>query len=209
MGFCIDMHMHTRRYSKCSVIDPDGLIRQAVRAGLDGIVITEHHHQWTSAELAELVEKSGEFGFLALAAFEYTSSQGDILIYGLDPSQVDAFHPGGPPEEAVAMAIGLGAVCIAAHPTRAGVSFDERIATLPLHGLEVCSVNLKEHEQRLAAGLAKSLKKPMMASSDAHQIQEVGRYATEFDEPIQSMADLQRAVLHGRFRPAGAIPVHP
>ena len=80
--------MHTRRYSKCSVIDPDRLIRQAVRVGLDGIVITEHHHQWTDTELAELVAKSGEFGFLALAAFEYTSSQGDLLIYGLKPSQV-------------------------------------------------------------------------------------------------------------------------
>ena len=199
--------MHTRRYSKCSAIDPDRLIQQAVRAGLDGIVITEHHHQWTSEELAELVDKSGEFGFLALAAFEYTSSQGDILIYGLDPSQVDAFQPGGLPEDAAALAANLGAACIAAHPTRDGLGFDERIATLPLHGLEVCSVNLMEHEQRLAASLAQALKKPMMASSDAHQLQDVGRYATEFDDPIQSMADLQRAVLRGRFRPAGALPV--
>ena len=97
-------------------------------------------------------------------------------------------------------------MCIAAHPTRAGLGFDERIYTLPLHALEVSSVNLKEHEQRLAASLANALKKPMMASSDAHHLQDVGRYATEFDDPIQSMTDLRQAIAQGRFRPAGALP---
>jgi hypothetical protein len=47
MGLIVDVHLHTRRYSRCSRIEPGALIDRAVRAGLDGVVITEHHHQWS------------------------------------------------------------------------------------------------------------------------------------------------------------------
>jgi predicted metal-dependent phosphoesterase TrpH len=80
------------------------------------------------------------------------------------------------------------------------MGFDERIATLPLDAIEVRSVNLLEHEQRLALQLAGNLGFGAVAGSDAHQLHDVGRYATEFDDPIQSMSDLQEAVRHGRFR---------
>lgn len=205
VAFRLDMHIHTRRYSACSAIDPDHLIRRAVRVGLDGIVITEHHYQWTDSELAALVAESGELGFVALSAFEYSSSQGDFLIYGLKAADVSAFEPGRTPEEVVELTRNRGGVCIAAHPTRAGLGFDDRIATLQLDGLEVCSVNLQEHERRLATSLATALKKPMMASSDAHRLEDVGRYATEFNQPILCMADLRHAISHGRFRPAEAM----
>jgi hypothetical protein len=80
------------------------------------------------------------------------------------------------------------------------MGFDERIATLPLDAIEVRSVNLLEHEQRLALHLAGNLGLRCVAGSDAHQLQDVGIYATEFEDPIQSMADLQDALRRGRFR---------
>lgn len=121
MGILIDIHVHTKKYSQCSVLDPDRLIKQAVKAGLQGVVITEHHHQWELQELQELVTKSGEMGFILLAGFEYTSSQGDILVYGLSASQSREFKPGWSPEDTIAKAHELGAICIAAHPTRMGL----------------------------------------------------------------------------------------
>jgi len=202
MPFLIDMHMHTTRYSRCSRIDPAHLINQAVRAGLDGIVITEHHHQWTQHEIADLVSKSGHPGFLVMAAFEYTSNKGDILIYGVPNEHVKEFTPAWAPEKAIALAQRYGGVCVAAHPTREGMSFDKRIANLPLAALEVASVNLKPHEQRLAQRLAECINKPMVACSDAHDIQAVGMYATEFSDLILGIRDLQAALLNGRFQAA-------
>ena len=201
MGLIIDLHLHTRRHSACSVIDESRLIDRAVKAGLDGLVITEHHYQWTKEELAALVAASSHPGFLVMAAFEYSSARGDILVYGLEPEQVKEFVPGGQPEVMLAKAQAMGAVCIAAHPTRAAIPFDERIFEMPFEALEVKSVNLASHEQRLAEKLANDLGRMKTASSDAHRLEDVGRYATEFQEPIQSMADLRNSLRRGTFRP--------
>lgn len=201
----IDLHCHTSRYSRCSRIDANKLIKRAVKAGLDGLVITEHHYIWEQAELDELLEKSGEVGFVLLSGFEYTSAQGDVLIYGLNATQAGDFVPGRPPEDALEWAKTLGAVCIAAHPTRAGLGFDERIFSLPLDAIEVGSVNLKDHEQRLAMNLSKTSKLAPVTCSDAHRLEDVGKYATEFPDPIRTMADLQNALKRGRFRPAEPI----
>jgi len=200
MALRLDIHVHTSRYSPCSRIDPAKLIGRAVKAGLDGVVITEHAHQWDDAELKALVDASGFPGFVLLSGFEYTSDQGDLLVYGLAPSQVAQFEPGWPPETAVDLAVRQGGVCIAAHPTRAALGFDERIYGLPLAAIEVSSVNLQPHEQRLAMQVAEGARIPPSASSDAHVLSQVGRYATVFDEVIRSMQGLHDALKHGRFR---------
>lgn len=201
MPLSFDIHLHTSRYSRDSKLDATRLIQQAVRSGLDGVVITEHHHVWSDDELRELVEDSAEPGFILLSGFEYTSSQGDVLIYGLTPEQAGHFVPGRPPEEAIERARDFGAACIAAHPTRAGLGFDERISGLALDGLEVESVNLKPHEQRLARTLAEAIGRPMTGSSDAHRLDDVGRYATEFTDLIRSLPELVAALRAGRFQP--------
>ena len=202
VGLIIDLHLHTRLHSSCSQIDPDALIRTAIRAGLDGIVITEHHYQWRTDDIDALKKRSGEPHFLVLAAFEYASRQGDILIYGLEPSEADTMKPGMPPEEAVAYAHRLGGVCIAAHPTRAGMGYDDRIGQLGLDAIETASVNLQEHEQRLAAQLAITTSLRPVNASDAHRLVDVGRYGTEFADPIHTIKDLRDAIQRGRFRPA-------
>ena len=202
MALTIDIHVHTSRYSPCSVIDPDGLVKQAIKAGLDGVVITEHQYQWSRLDLDGLLERAGEPHFLLLAGFEYASVQGDILIYGLIPAQAHSFVPGMAPAQAVERAHELGATCIAAHPTRAGMGFDESIVGIPFDAIEVQSVNLKEHEQRLAMQLSADAGVPAIAASDAHQIHDVGRYATEFTDPVYSVVDLQDCIRRGRFRPA-------
>ncbi len=205
MSLRIDIHLHTSRYSRCSKMDASKLIPAALAAGLDGVVITEHHHIWDPAELDALCKEAGEPNFLLMAGFEYTSSQGDILIYGLPREHVEEFVPGQAPEKAIAKAKELGAACVAAHPTRDGMSFDERIFDMPLDALEVRSVNLKDHEQRLAAILAKNASIPPVTCSDAHRLKDVGAYATEFLDPLTSMTDLKDALGTGRFRPAGAL----
>jgi len=200
MSLRIDLHVHTQLHSPCSKIDPELLIYQAVKAGLDGLVITEHEYQWREEDLAALRDRSAEPGFLVLSGMEYWSKAGDILIYGLQHSDAMGMKRGLPPEEVVALVHEMGGVCVAAHPTRAGMGFDGRIATMPLDAIEVRSVNLLEFEQRLANYLADQIGRPKVASSDAHRLHDVGAYATEFLTPVQTMANLQDALKHGRFQ---------
>ena len=201
MGILIDLHIHTRLHSPCSQIDPEKLVHQAVKAGLHGLVITEHQYQWKEEDLAGLGARADERCFLLMTGFEYASSRGDILIYGLGQGDSVAHPPGLPPEAVVNMVHERGGVCIAAHPTRAGMGFDERVLTMGVDAIEVRSGNLKEHEQRLAVQLAADAGLRPVTSSDAHNIHDVGKYVTEFADPIRSMADLVAAIRKGRFRP--------
>jgi predicted metal-dependent phosphoesterase TrpH len=200
MALRFDTHLHTQRHSRCIQIDEHQLIETAVQRGLDGLVITEHHYQWSVAELAELAAEAGHEGFVLLAGFEYSSSKGDILMYGLSPEDVVSFPPGGDPEAMLALAQEMGAVCVAAHPTRASIPFDERILQMPFDGIEIQSVNLAAHEQRLAKKLAENLGIPGTSSSDSHRLEDIGAYSMEFDVPIRGMSDLLNAVKCGKFR---------
>ena len=201
----LDIHLHTRRHSACSAIDERELVARAIGLKLNGVVITEHHYQWSDEELEALREETlAPPNFLLLSGFEYTSAKGDILVYGLDHLRAVALEPGRPPEKALAYFQQAGAVCVAAHPTREQIPFDDRIFQMPFNGIEVKSVNLREHEQRLAAKLAEGLGIPATASSDAHRIGDVGAYATDFEGPIGGMADLVACVRRGAFRPAPA-----
>jgi hypothetical protein len=203
MDVLVDLHVHTNRHSVCSAIDPAKLLGHAAAAGIGVVVITEHHYQWPDSELDALRKTSPAGGVLLLAGFEYTSARGDILIYGLPADQAAQFQPGQPPEDMVELAHGLGGVCIAAHPTRMGMGFDERIYEIPFDAVEVQSVNLKEPEQHAAAQVARRAGLRPIAASDAHQLTSVGRYATLFEGPIGSMDELRVALQRGRFRPAG------
>ena len=88
------------------------------------------------------------------------------------------------------------------------MGFDDRIASLLLEGIEVASTNMMEHEQRLAAELAAHTGLRPVAASDAHRLSDVGRYVTEFEDPLHNMTDLRDAVKRGRFRPArNSMPV--
>ena len=207
MGLLFDTHLHTRRHSGCSGLDEHKLIAQAVKAGLDGVIITEHHYQWPEDELQALRDAAGVPGFVLLAGFEYTSKQGDILIYGLDHAMTGRFVPGGDPAAAVARAQELGGVCVAAHPTRAGLGFGMEIAQMPFDGIETQSVNLQAHEQRLAQGLAGKLGRLPTASSDAHRLADVGAYAMVVDDPVRNMSNFCDCLRARRCRPAPT-PAH-
>jgi hypothetical protein len=153
-------------------------------------VITEHHQAWSREELDELLEAADVPGFVLLAGFEYTSSHGDVLIYGLDQEQCEAFVPRKMgPKEAIALA----------HPTRDGLGYDERIIDLPLAAMEVQSCNLNINERRIGIKLANQLGVPCMASSDAHRLEDVGKYWTEFTVTVQTMEDSKSALKSGSF----------
>ena len=63
----IDLHVHTRPYSDDSDLDPQELLQQAKRSGLDGICLTEHDFFWKEEDIAQL---SHEHDFLIFAGVE-------------------------------------------------------------------------------------------------------------------------------------------
>jgi predicted metal-dependent phosphoesterase TrpH len=194
-----DHHVHTLRHSPDSSIDPLELIRQAGLVGLDGVVITEHDYQWEADELAELAALAAPLK--VFSGVEISAREGHFLVYGL-PSLADV-EPGISLAELLKVVDGHGAAIVAAHPFRWDQPFDEIVAEHGpvFHALELVSNNVTRATRARTEAVLRI--HPLGASgySDAHEVETLGCYHSEFRRPIETMGDFVAAVRAGDMRP--------
>jgi predicted metal-dependent phosphoesterase TrpH len=202
----IDLHVHSYPESPCSSASVDSLIEEAKRIGLDGICLTDHNHVWAPARVEELREKHG---FLILRGNEITTNQGDMLVFGLEKDIqgiIDLKDLRREVDEA-------GGFMIVAHPFRgflvvgvdeAGLT-PEKAMERPLFdyvdAVEVLNGKVTEKENDFASRVSEGLGFPGTGGSDAHEVAEVGMYATEFYEEIKNEQDLIAALKKGAYAP--------
>lgn len=188
-----DLHMHTRRHSPDSVTDPLDLLRSARRAGLDGVVLTEHDYFWPDEELAELRAFAPDL--VILSGMEVTGRGGDVLVYGItDPT---ALPRGIGWVELVREVHRQGGAAVAAHPNRWGQPFERLVAEtgVELDGIEVLSNNMDDDLREKAAGLlARYPHFAQLGNSDSHHPSTVGCCYTDFAADIRTPADLVAAI---------------
>lgn len=204
-GCIIDLHLHSYPASPCSSVSVDDLIREAKRVGLDGICLTDHHHRWDRETLARL---SDAHDFLVLGGNEVTTDQGDILVFGGEKD-----FPGIVTIQELREQAGPEAFMIAAHPFRGFLTFGvgrlgltpekamQRLLFRYVDAVEVLNGKVTEKENAFSREVADALHLPATGGSDAHEVSEVGLYATHFEERIHDEAELLAALRSGRFHP--------
>ena len=74
----IDIHVHST-VSMCSSLSPADIIENGRACGLDGVCITDHD---STAVLSQIEEGFQSNGLLVLVGMEYTTPQGDFLVFG-------------------------------------------------------------------------------------------------------------------------------
>lgn len=205
-GAIIDLHVHTSPASPCSSAPVDEVIEEAKRIGLDGICLTEHNVLWNSDTVSELRQKHG---FLVLRGNEITTDQGDVLVFGLQ-RDIKGIIKLGDLREEVLKAHGF---MIVAHPFRGFLTFGvgqlgltpekamERSLFKQVDAIEVMNGKVTEKENTFASEVAAGLGMPKTGGSDAHEVSEVGLYATQFSETIRNEKDLIEALRNGRYSP--------
>lgn len=203
-GTVIDLHVHTFPASPCSSAPVDELIGEAKRIGLDGICLTDHNYVWDAEQVDDLRQKHG---FLILRGNEITTNQGDMVVFGLDKDIKGIIKL----EELREMVIDAGGFMIVAHPFRGFLVFNvgqigltpEKAMERPLFQLvdavEVMNSKVTEDENDFAAKVAEGLGLPSTGGSDAHEVPEVGIYATRFFENIDDEEGLIRALKTGNY----------
>lgn len=188
-----DLHMHTSRHSPDADTDPFELVESAVKAGLDGIVITEHDFLWTEDELNEL--RAAAPGLVILAGVEVTGRGGDMLCYGVtNPFALPRGIEWGKLTREVHK---QGGACVAAHPNRWGQPFEKLLKEQKpeLDGIEVMSNNMdRELRDKAQELLTKYPHFAQLGNSDSHQPWSVGCCYTDFDADIRTNADLVAAI---------------
>ncbi len=200
----IDLHTHTSPRSPCSSIDPLDLVREATRLQLDGICLTEHQVVWGPDEVAEL---AGEAKLKIFRGNEFTTNQGDILVFGFEKDIVELLTIEELRDEVVA----AGGFMIAAHPFRGFKTFGigqlqmtvEQACTRKVFdfvdALEIRNGKVSEEENGMATKVAARLGLPGTGGSDAHRVDEVGKWVTDFERAIGSEQELVEELRAGRF----------
>ncbi len=194
-----DHHIHTCRHSPDSEIDPLELVDFAREIGLDGVVITEHDYQWRGKELAELADHAAPLQVFSGA--EISAQEGHFLVFGL-PSLGEVW-PGIALCELLRVVQRHDAAIVAAHPFRWNQPFDEIVAE---HGpvfdaLELVSNNVTPETRKKTQALLRRHAMGSTGSSDAHAVDVVGCYYTEFDRPIVTLDDFVAGIKSRRGRP--------
>jgi len=194
-----DHHLHTKRHSPDSIIDPIKLIEHARRLGLDGLVITEHDYQWLPDELADLAAQAEPLR--VFSGVEVSALEGHFLVYGL-PSLQDV-APGIELAELLAVVRSHHAAIVAAHPFRWDQPFGDIVER---HGavfdaLEIVSNNVTRMTRARAQAILDQYAMGATGSSDAHELATIGCYFTEFDQPIETIGDFVTALRSRTGRP--------
>ena len=153
-------------------------------------------------------ELSQKHGFPVLRGNEVTTDQGDMLVYGLEKEITGIISLADLRREVLA----AGGFMAAAHPFRGfvilgvdgmGLSVEQamgrEIFTL-VDGLEVRNGKVTAEENAFAQRVAEALGLPALGGSDAHQVGEVGRYATCFEAPISTETELVAALRNGNYK---------
>ncbi|MDY7038713.1 MAG: PHP domain-containing protein [Thermodesulfobacteriota bacterium] len=202
----IDLHVHTFPASPCSSAPVDQLIEEAKRIGLDGICLTDHNYLWDRNQVEDLSQRHG---FLVMRGNEITTDQGDMLVFGLEEDIKGIIKL----EELRKKVLGVNGFIVVAHPFRGFVIFGvgqlgltpEKAMEKPLFkwvdAVEVLNSKVTENENNLASRVADGLGLSATGGSDAHEVSEVGIYATQFSDSITNEKDLIEALKKGSYSP--------
>ncbi len=197
----IDMHVHTNRYSSCSLINPYDLAHGINNSGVDGIVITEHNVSWPLHEREEL--RNHVKDKLLLWGVELSGASGThyLIYYGDDLGKLN-FYEDMEDYDIFRIVQEKGAVIVPAHIFRFGrnISILE-ISRLQIHGLEVRSRNIDVAEMRRSIDVAEKLHLCQIAGSDGHSLDAIGDFYTEFHTDISNEQDLVNAVRNNLCTP--------
>lgn len=194
----LEMHAHTSEFSPCSHVTAVELVRQVFVRGLQGIVLTDHHHLWPAVDIQAL-RRAAEVPdhFLILSGQEISTSDfGDVLVYGVPKAllkhtpvrKIRAQYP--------------EAALVWAHPYRDNrIPADEKLLNPAIDAIEIFNSNHTVRGNSRALNDWHRLRFTAVAGTDTHGKSYAGTYPTIFDHPVNTLEELVREIRHGRCRP--------
>lgn len=146
----------------------------ALRAGLHGVVLTDHDVLWAAEELSVLQGEFPEVRFYR--GIECSALEAHLVVIGIDDAA--HLHTRIAVQDALDVVHAGGGVCILAHPFRDCET--PRFALDGVDAIEVASTSFSRADSARAFALARQTGKPAVASSDAHALGCIGWGCTEF-----------------------------
>jgi predicted metal-dependent phosphoesterase TrpH len=199
VGMIIDLHTHEELYSPCSSMSLKDAVDSARYHGLDGICITDHDSMEIQKTAAAYL---GQVGFPVFIGVEVTTMHGDFVAFGLN--SLPEIRPLYclPAQDFIDHVSAQNGFCFAAHPFRYGEGEGRYLNFLHgLHGVEIYNGGNTANSNTKAAALCRKLNLIPVAGSDAHDVDDVGMYATYFPDRIETIDSLVQSLKSGKCRP--------
>jgi len=173
------------------------MVEVAKARGLDAICITDHD----SMGLKNFAEQySRETGYPIFVGVEFFSLQGDITAFGIDsiPSErIDA-------QSFIDYVLQCGGVCFSCHPFRNNNrGLEENLKSVKgLTGIEVLNGSTLYDANKKAFEYCSELQLMPIGASDAHDLDQLGKYATWFPNMVYTLDDFVKEIKKGISKPA-------
>ncbi|MFQ6012350.1 MAG: CehA/McbA family metallohydrolase [Thermoplasmata archaeon] len=194
--FKVDLHLHSK-YSPDSSCEVGDMLKVAARRDIQGVAITDHNRLDGNEEAQRLAR---EAGLLALQGMELSTQEGHILVYGVQ----DPVPPRLTAVETVERVREQGGLAVAAHPYRFWSGLGEDVVRrVRFGGVEALNARTIQRHNRQAERLARDLRLPMTAGSDAHRLADIGRGLLLLPGPFAADEDLLAAIRKGKGRSVG------
>lgn len=192
----VDLHMHARERSGCSVSGTDQMIQAARAAGLDGMAFSDHDRLVPSNEMDALRRQNSPFRLFT--SIEVTTCEGEhVLVIGLPDRSLETKR--WTYEELHRFTGEHRAYMVLAHPYR----FHDpaiNVEKFPPDAIELYSGNIREEIRPRIRQLIDRIGCAAVYFSDAHHVDRIGRYFIDLDEPVatdQALVDvLKRRAFH-------------
>jgi predicted metal-dependent phosphoesterase TrpH len=195
----VETHCHTSEHSRCSHVAAVDLVRRLCEAGVQTIVLTDHHYQWSEEELAELRRRAHVPEICQILAGQEVETYdfGHLLIYGakatipamrLSLLQIREQYP--------------DAAIVWAHPYRdQAIPDPARLQDPAIDAVEIANSNYSVLETARALKDWHTYRFTATAGTDTHALSYAGIYPTVFDHPFDSIEEMAQEIAAGRCRP--------
>lgn len=211
MPYKYELHCHSSEVSRCSHIDGKTLAEEYIKAGYDGIVLTNHMSRFTYMDLPDmpwnqmvdfyldgyhLVKEAAGDRLTVLLGMEicFHENFSDFLVYGLDEAFL--YEHGNLMELGIQrfskLAHEHGLLVFQAHPFRNRMTIADPNL---LDGVEVHNGNPRHDSRNDVARLwAEKFHLLMSSGSDYHEYGDIDRGGMLTERPIRTNTDLVQAL---------------
>lgn len=194
----VEMHCHTSEHSKCSHVPAVHLVRRSLQVGIQSMILTDHHYQWSFEEIRALRKEAdvpATFGLLSGQEVD-SADYGHLLVYGaaetienrLKLREIRRLYP--------------EAAIVWAHPYRDGKAPSrERLLSDLIDAVEIFNSNYSVTEAARALKDWHRYRFTAIGGTDTHGHHYVGMYPTIFDHPFKTISEMIVELKAGRCRP--------
>ncbi len=192
----IDTHLHQKKHSGDSFISLEEIVDRAKELGLDGICITDHESNGIMEEAKLLGKKES---FIIITGAEILTYEGDMTVFGLQNLPDGMIHA----EELIDLVRKAGGVAICSHPYRQNNrGMGDHMKELDyIFGIEAFNGSTPEDLNEKAYDISVELDVPALGGSDAHRIEQVGKFATWMPDWVVDEISFIKAIKQGLTMP--------